>query len=88
MPTTCRRISPARASSTAARTASSNEALVVALTGGYHAAFLVGALLLWHRTHWKALAAADDVIDNGGERDALRNQVAALHQKYLQFGRP
>jgi dephospho-CoA kinase len=31
------------------------------------------------------LAAADDVIDNGGERDALRNQVAALHQKYLQF---
>ena len=34
------------------------------------------------------LAAADDVIDNGGERDALRNQVAALHQKYLQFARP
>jgi dephospho-CoA kinase len=34
------------------------------------------------------LAAADDVIDNGGERDALRKQVAALHQKYLQFPRP
>jgi len=34
------------------------------------------------------LAAADDVIDNGGERDALRNQVAALHQKYLQFAGP
>ena len=34
------------------------------------------------------LAAADDVIDNGGDRDALRNQVAALHQKYLQFPRP
>ena len=34
------------------------------------------------------LAAADDVIDNGGARDALRNQVAALHQKYLQFARP
>jgi dephospho-CoA kinase len=34
------------------------------------------------------LAAADDVIDNGGERDALRKQVAALHQKYLQFARP
>jgi dephospho-CoA kinase len=30
-------------------------------------------------------AAADDVIDNGGARDALRKQVAALHQKYLQF---
>ena len=34
------------------------------------------------------LAAADDVIDNGGSRDALRNQVAALHQKYLQFASP
>ena len=31
------------------------------------------------------LAAAGDVIDNGGSRDALRKQVAALHQKYLQF---
>jgi dephospho-CoA kinase len=34
------------------------------------------------------LAAADDVIDNGGARDALRKQVAALHQKYLQFASP
>jgi len=34
------------------------------------------------------LAAADDVIDNAGPREALRTQVAALHQKYLQFGRP
>jgi dephospho-CoA kinase len=34
------------------------------------------------------LAAADDVIDNGGSRDALRKQVAALHQKYLQFAKP
>jgi dephospho-CoA kinase len=34
------------------------------------------------------LAAADDVIDNGGPRDALRKQVAGLHQKYLQFARP
>ena len=34
------------------------------------------------------LAAADDVIDNGGSRDALRKQVAVLHQKYLQFARP
>ncbi len=31
------------------------------------------------------LAAADDVIDNSGTRDALRKQVAALHKKYLQF---
>ena len=34
------------------------------------------------------LAAADDMIDNAGPREALRTQVAALHQKYLQFGRP
>jgi dephospho-CoA kinase len=34
------------------------------------------------------LAAADDVIDNAGSRDALRRQVSALHQKYLQFARP
>ena len=25
------------------------------------------------------------VIDNGGSRESLRKQVAALHQKYLQF---
>jgi dephospho-CoA kinase len=31
------------------------------------------------------LAAADDVIDNAGSLEALRNQVAALHQKYLQL---
>jgi dephospho-CoA kinase len=34
------------------------------------------------------LAAADDVIDNRGSREALRKQVAALHKKYLQFARP
>jgi dephospho-CoA kinase len=34
------------------------------------------------------LAAADDVIDNAGPRDALRKQVAALHQKYLQSAKP
>ena len=33
------------------------------------------------------LAAADDVIDNSGARDAMRKQVAALHQKYLQFAK-
>ena len=31
------------------------------------------------------LAAAVDVIDNGGTRDALLKQVAVLHQKYLQL---
>jgi dephospho-CoA kinase len=34
------------------------------------------------------LAAADDVINNAGPRDALRKQVAALHQKYLQSAKP
>ena len=34
------------------------------------------------------LAAADDVIDNGGTIDALHNQVAGLHRKYLQFASP
>lgn len=30
------------------------------------------------------LAAADDVIDNSGTLDALRQQVTALHQRYLE----
>ena len=34
------------------------------------------------------LAAADDVIDNAGPLEALRKQVAVLHEKYLQFRRP
>jgi dephospho-CoA kinase len=33
------------------------------------------------------VAAADDVIDNSGTLDALRKQVAALHQKYLEYSR-
>lgn len=32
------------------------------------------------------LAAADDVIDNSGTLDALRDQVAALHRRYLEYG--
>lgn len=31
------------------------------------------------------LAAADDVIDNGGPPDALRKQVQDLHSRYLEF---
>jgi dephospho-CoA kinase len=31
------------------------------------------------------LAAADDVIDNGGAPDALDAQVAVLHRKYLEL---
>ena len=34
------------------------------------------------------LAAADDLIDNGGSLEELRRQVGALHEKYLQFAGP
>jgi dephospho-CoA kinase len=33
------------------------------------------------------LAAADDVIDNRGDLDALRKQVAALDRKYRQYSK-
>ena len=48
----------------------------------------VRAIMCTQASRAERLAAADDVIDNGGSRDALRNQVAALHQKYLQFAKP
>ena len=48
----------------------------------------VRAIMRTQASRAERLAAADDVIDNGGSRDALRNQVAALHQKYLQFAKP
>ena len=45
----------------------------------------VRAIMRTQATRADRLAAADDVIDNGGSRESLRKQVAALHQKYLQF---
>jgi dephospho-CoA kinase len=48
----------------------------------------VRAIMRTQVSRAERLAAADDVIDNAGPREALRTQVAALHQKYLQFGRP
>jgi dephospho-CoA kinase len=45
----------------------------------------VRAIMRTQATRAERVAAADDVIDNGGSREALREQVAALHQKYLQF---
>jgi len=45
----------------------------------------VRAILRTQASRAERLAAADDVIDNGAGLDALRKQVAALHQKYLQF---
>ena len=45
----------------------------------------VRAIMRTQATRAKRVAAADDVIDNAGSREALRKQVGALHQKYLQF---
>ena len=45
----------------------------------------VHAIMRTQVSRAERLAAADDVIDNAGARDALRKQVADLHQKYLQF---
>jgi dephospho-CoA kinase len=45
----------------------------------------VRAIMRGQTPRAERLAAADDVIDNSSTRDALRNQVAALHKKYLQF---
>jgi len=48
----------------------------------------VSAIIAAQAGRAERLAAADDVIDNGGTLDALRKQVAALHRKYLQFAGP
>ncbi len=43
----------------------------------------VRAILGTQASREDRLAAADDVIDNSGDLDALRKQVAALHAKYM-----
>jgi dephospho-CoA kinase len=48
----------------------------------------VSAIIAAQARRAERLAAADDVIDNGGTLDALRKQVAVLHRKYLQFAGP
>jgi dephospho-CoA kinase len=48
----------------------------------------VRAIMRTQATREARLAAADDVIDNAGPREALHKQVAVLHEKYLQFRRP
>ena len=52
------------------------------------AADQVRAIIATQASRAERLAAADDVIDNGGTLDALRKQVAGLHRKYLQFASP
>jgi len=47
----------------------------------------VRAILAAQATRVQRLAAADDVIDNGGAPQALEGQVARLHEKYLTLAR-
>jgi dephospho-CoA kinase len=47
----------------------------------------VRAIVAAQATRAARLAAADDVIENRGTIDALRKQVAAFHQKYLQYSK-
>lgn len=46
----------------------------------------VRAIVAAQATRAERLAAADDVIENRGTIEALREQVAALHRKYLEYG--
>lgn len=43
----------------------------------------VRAIMRTQASRAERLAAADDVIDNGGTLDALQKQVGALHARYL-----
>lgn len=45
------------------------------------------AILTAQCSRAQRLAAADDVIDNSGDREALAAQVRALHEKYLALSR-
>jgi dephospho-CoA kinase len=47
----------------------------------------VRAIIRNQASRAERLAAADDVIDNGGALQALREQVAALHDKYLRLAK-
>ncbi|HSU63052.1 MAG TPA: dephospho-CoA kinase [Burkholderiales bacterium] len=47
----------------------------------------IQAILRSQASRAERLAAADDVIDNGGTLDALRKQVAALHARYEKMTR-
>ncbi len=44
----------------------------------------IGRIIASQASRAERLAAADDVIDNGGSLEALRARVRALHEKYLQ----
>ena len=44
----------------------------------------VRAIMATQASRADRLAAADDVIENGGSLESLRRQVGALHEKYLE----
>lgn len=45
----------------------------------------IKAIIASQMPRQQRLAKADDIIDNSGSLDNLREQVAALHQQYLQL---
>jgi dephospho-CoA kinase len=45
------------------------------------------AIMATQASRTERLAAADDVIDNGGELAALRPQVERLHRRYLEIAK-
>jgi dephospho-CoA kinase len=45
----------------------------------------VRAIMRTQASRERRLAAADDIIDNNGDLEALRTQVHALHGRYLQM---
>ena len=47
----------------------------------------VRAILAAQASREQRLAAADDVIDNGGAQEMLAPQVEALHRRYLEFSK-
>ena len=47
----------------------------------------IRAIMCSQASRAERLAAADDVIENGGTLDALRKQVAALHARYEKMTR-
>lgn len=47
----------------------------------------VQAIMRTQASRAERLAAADDVLDNGGTWEALRAQVASLHEKYLRLAK-
>jgi dephospho-CoA kinase len=48
----------------------------------------IRAIMATQASRAERLAAADDVIDNGGNLESLREQVRALHARYVKMSTP